>query len=110
MRLLFDNNLSDRLPAILAVEFPKSLHVRHIGLKSADDSEIWEFAANQGLAIVSKDSDFQQRAMLYGAPPKVVWLRVGNCATARIVSLLQTHQPDLIAFNADATASLLVLS
>jgi predicted nuclease of predicted toxin-antitoxin system len=60
--------------------------------------------------IVSKDSDFQQRALLLGHPPKVVWLRLGNCSTAAVAALLRTRHADLLAFEADPTASLLVLS
>lgn len=60
--------------------------------------------------IVSKDSDFQHRALLVGHPPKVVWLRLGNCSTAAVVALLRTRQADLLAFEADPTASLLALS
>ena len=110
MKLLFDENLSHRLVSLLASEYPGSAHVRDVGLKAADDQAVWEHAALHGFAIVSKDSDFQQRSVLYGHPPKVVWVRLGNCATAAIVALLQTRQSDLLAFEADATASLLVLS
>ncbi len=110
MRLLFDQNLSHRLVTLLASEYPGSVHVRDVGLNAADDLAIWQFAAQQELVIVSKDSDFQQRALLHGHPPKVVWLRLGNCTTAAIVALLRARQPDLLVFEADATASLLVLS
>ncbi|MBK7164293.1 MAG: DUF5615 family PIN-like protein [Candidatus Microthrix sp.] len=39
---------------------------------------MWEYAAEQGLVIVSKDSDFRQLAVFDGPPPKLVWLRLGN--------------------------------
>jgi predicted nuclease of predicted toxin-antitoxin system len=58
MRLLFDQNLSHRLVALLTTEYPGSVHVRHVGLSAADDQVIWQFAVQQGLTIVSKDSDF----------------------------------------------------
>jgi predicted nuclease of predicted toxin-antitoxin system len=79
MKLLFDENLSPKLPRILSVDFPESMHVRHCGLKGFPDEDIWEYARNNGFTIVSKDSDFYQRSMIYGHPPKVVWLRIGNC-------------------------------
>jgi len=62
MRLLFDQNLSHRLVVLLANEYPGSVHVRDVALNAADDQAIWQFAVRHGLAIVSKDSDFQQRA------------------------------------------------
>ena len=55
-------------------------YVRELGLREADDSVIWEYAKVRGFCIVSKDSDFQQRSLLLGAPPKFIWLRLGNCS------------------------------
>ena len=110
MRLLFDQNLSHRLPALLAAEYPGSEHVQDVGLNAVDDFVIWQYAADQGLTIVSKDSDFQQRALLYGHPPKVVWLRLGNCSTSTVLSTLQSRQDDLLGFAADPTTSYLVVS
>src|SRR5690242_5927878 len=56
---------------MLAGAYPDSVHVRDIGLGAADDQAVWDCAAQNGWTIVSKDSDFQQRAWLYGHPPKV---------------------------------------
>jgi predicted nuclease of predicted toxin-antitoxin system len=82
MKLLFDQNLSPRLPGLLADIYPESVHVREVALRDADDFTIWEYAKANGFTIVSKDSDFQQRSLLDGAPPKFIWLRVGNCTVA----------------------------
>jgi predicted nuclease of predicted toxin-antitoxin system len=84
MKLLFDQNLSPRLPHLLADLYAESAHVREVGLREATDLTIWQFAQANGYVIVSKDSDFQQRSLLQGAPPKFIWLRVGNCSLARI--------------------------
>ena len=110
MKLLFDQNLSHRLVDDLATEFPASAHVRDVGLASALDAEVWDYAAAEGFAIVSKDADFQQRALLYGHPPKVVWLRVGNASTSVIAALLRTRAEDVRACGADRSASVLALS
>lgn len=110
MRLLFDQNLSHKLIDALAAEYPASVHVRDVGLGAADDQVVWSFAAQNGLTIVSKDSDFQQRALLYGHPPKVIWVRIGNCTTAAIARLLRASLNDVVAFDEDPTASFLVLS
>lgn len=82
MRLLFDQNLSRRLAAVLADEFPDSQHVVDLSLDTATDVEVWEFARQNGYTIASKDSDFRQLALLHGPPPKVVWIRTGNVTTA----------------------------
>ena len=91
----------------MPTEFPGSRHVRDAGLASSSDPAVWAYAAANGFTIVSKDTDFQQRALLMGHPPKVVWVRLGNCTTAAIANLLRTRLADLIAFEADPVASLL---
>ena len=110
MRLLFDQNLSHRLVSLLSAEYPGSEHVRDAGLNSADDRTIWEYASQKGLIIVPKNSDFQQRALLYGHPPKVVWVRLGNCSTASVLTLLRARQSDVAMFAADPMESFLVMS
>ena len=62
MRFLYDQNLSYRLVADLEDLYPDSLHVRDIGMKESDDSDIWDYAAQNGYIIVSKDSDFHQQS------------------------------------------------
>lgn len=109
MRLLFDQNLSPSLPRRLEREFPGSLHVREVGLAGADDATIWNYALTHGLTVVSKDSDFQQRSLLLGAPPKFVWLRIGNCAVIESAELLRAHADDLRAFDRDRTEAHLML-
>ena len=84
MKLLFDQNLSHKLALRLADLFPDSEHVRSVGLKTAIDTVVWDYAKNNGLMIVSKDSDFHQMSFLYGFPPKVVWVRLGNCSTTDV--------------------------
>jgi predicted nuclease of predicted toxin-antitoxin system len=110
MRLLFDQNLSPRLVGLLATEYPGSEHVRTAGLAAASDTAIWAYANQNRLVIVSKDTDFQQRALLRGHPPKVVWIRLPNCSTATVEVLLRSRQADLLAFEADPVAAFLALS
>ena len=69
-----------------------------------------EFAAKNGFVIVSKDSDFHQRSILYGHPPKLVYLRIGNCPTSHVSSLLWASSSKLKVFEADADASIIVLT
>lgn len=108
MKLLFDENLSPKLPRLLAAKFPDSKHVRDLGLKGQPDGEIWQFAGSQGLVIVSKDKDFYERAILFGAPPKFIWLALGNCTRNDLLALIQRHEGDILAFAA-TPESVLVL-
>jgi predicted nuclease of predicted toxin-antitoxin system len=107
--LLFDQNLSRRLPALLAAEFPGSDQVLLAGLAAADDRAVWAFAAACGLAVVSKDADFVRLSAALGPPPKVVWLRVGNGPTRDVVALLRSRAADVHAFLADPTSAVLEL-
>ena len=89
MKLLFDQNLRRKLVKRLADLFPDSSHVQFHDMPEADDAEIWEFAKAQDHCIVTQDTDFADRSRLYGAPPKVVWLRCCNTATLAIETLLR---------------------
>ena len=109
MSLLFDQNLSRRLPALLAAEFPGSEQVLLAGLANADDRAVWAYAAARGLAVVSKDADFRHLSATLGPPPKVVWLRVGNGPTRDVEALLRSRAADIRAFLSDPAASVLEL-
>ncbi|MGH8650663.1 MAG: DUF5615 family PIN-like protein [Gammaproteobacteria bacterium] len=110
MRLLFDENLSFRLARELADVYPDSAHVRDIGLLGAADQAVWAYAAQEGFLLTSKDTDFYQRSLLFGAPPKVVWLRIGNVSTAAIATLLRQRYVAVRRFYEDADATFLPLS
>ena len=109
MKLLFDQNLSRKLPALLAAEFPGAEQALLAGLAAADDRAVWAYASAHGLAIVSKDVDFQKLSAALGPPPKVVWLRVGNGPTGDIEALLRSRAADIQAFLADPTLAVLEL-
>lgn len=108
-RLLFDEQLAARLVTLLAAEYPGSAHVRDLGLLSTPDVEIWEAAAAQGYVLVSKDEDYQRLAVWRGPPPKVVWIRLGNCSTQDIATLLRTEREAVARFTAHPEASILAL-
>jgi predicted nuclease of predicted toxin-antitoxin system len=74
----FDENLSPRLTDLLADVFPGSAHVHACALGSSPDETIWEYAKAKGFTIVSRDSDFQERSILRGSPPKLIWVRTTN--------------------------------
>ena len=110
MKLLFDENLSPKLPHLLTTLFPDSAHARDCGLLGRSDDVVWEYARSNGFIIVSKDSDFQQRSLLYGHPPKVVWLRSGNCNRQQLVQLIAKHEQDIRELDTDPLETVLVLS
>jgi predicted nuclease of predicted toxin-antitoxin system len=79
-------------------------------LATAEDQELWEYARQGGFVVLTKDKDFQQLSALRGAPPKVVWLRVGNRSTADLAKLVRAHATALEVFERSDQASLLILA
>lgn len=106
---LLDENLSPRLSSALADAFPGRVHVRDVRLKGKSDEKIWSFAASNGYTIVTKDDDFRVMSLLCGAPPKVIWLVVGNTSTAEILRILLADAKAIEKFIAEPVTSLLTL-
>jgi len=108
-QLLFDQNLSPRLVDLLTDAYPGSVHVGAVGLERANDVEVWAFARREGLVLVSRDADFPELAAARGHPPKVVWLRRGNCTTAEAATLLRTAAEAVESMVADDAAGVIEL-
>ena len=109
MKLLFDENLSPKLPNRLSDLFPNSLHVRDIEMKATLDSVVWDYAKDNNLMIVSKDADMHDLSLVLGNPPKVIWVCLGNCSTLQIENLLRRNFNTIKLFYEDENLSLLAL-
>jgi predicted nuclease of predicted toxin-antitoxin system len=68
-----------------------------------------EHAARNGFIVVSKDEDLHQLVLLHGPPPKMVWVRLGNCTTSQVEAALRDGQQRLASLAADEEAALLIL-
>ena len=90
-KLLFDNNISHRVLPRIDDLFPHATHVMLESLDEASDLEVWQFARDHAFAIVTKDSDFNDLAAFRGVPPRIIWLRVGNCRVGDIEQILRDH-------------------
>jgi predicted nuclease of predicted toxin-antitoxin system len=108
-RLLLDQNVSPKLAVWLADIFPGSVHVYTIGLDSETDRNIWEYARENGFIIVSKDADYSDLSVFWGFPPKVVWVRRGNCPTRDLADLLRNNQVAIDALERDDANGILTL-
>ena len=95
MKLLLDENLSRRIVPFLQTAFPGSTQVALLGLESASDSEIWQYAKDNGFVIVSRDSDFPERALVSGHPPQVIWLKIPNCSITVVLNILLEHHDEI---------------
>jgi predicted nuclease of predicted toxin-antitoxin system len=108
-KLLFDENLAPRLVTALADVYPKSVHLGSEGLTGSTDATIWAHAAARGFLLVTKDEDFHRLSVLRGFPPKVVWIRLGNCSTAEVAHLLRVRVEQVVAFAAHEEAAFIAL-
>ena len=109
MKLLLDENISDRLVRRLADLYPDSDHVCTSGLGGAEDELIWEHAKQHGFYIVTQDSDFADRVQLYGAPPKVILLKCGNAPTRLVERILRENAQVLAELEADPGSHIIEL-
>ncbi|MEM8721292.1 MAG: DUF5615 family PIN-like protein [Cyanobacteria bacterium P01_G01_bin.39] len=110
MKLFFDENLSPKLPNRLSDLFPDSLHVRDVGMKATTDSVVWDYAKDNDFMIVSKDADMHDLSLVFGNPPKVIWLPLGNCSTRQVETMLRRDFEAIKLFYSDVNLSLLALS
>ena len=78
-------------------------------MRGISDNAVWDYAFEHNFIIVSKDNDFRQKAFLYGSPPKVIWLSVGNAGTNIIADLLRSNVSQIKYFTKESEESLLVL-
>jgi predicted nuclease of predicted toxin-antitoxin system len=62
--LLFDQNLSPRLVHRVADLFPGSIHVQEVGLATALDRIVWDYARANDYIIVTKDADLGELGTL----------------------------------------------
>jgi predicted nuclease of predicted toxin-antitoxin system len=109
VKLLFDHNLSPRLVTRLSDIYPNSEHVYLIGFDRAEDYALWAYAAQNDYIIVTKDSDFNELSIIRGFPPKVIWLRHGNCKTDQIEAILRVHIKDIKMLSENTNFGILTL-
>jgi predicted nuclease of predicted toxin-antitoxin system len=110
VRLLFDEQLYEDLPNLVHDIFPKSLHIRQIGAGGATDATVWQLALDRECLLVTKDEDFHRPSILRGSPPKVIWIRLGNCGTREVAQLLRERRAEIQRFADQDEATFLVLA
>ena len=94
MKLLFDHNLSPRLVWLFADLYPNSQQVFLLEMDQKDDRVIWDYALQNDYTIVTRDSDYSDLSLVRGFPPKVIWIRCGNCSTSTIEGILRSKAID----------------
>lgn len=109
MKLLFDENLSRSLVGRLADIFPGSAHVVPLGLGTATDREIAEYARKNDFVIVTKDSDFNLLIAIDDTLPGVIWIRAGNCSSRVVENLIRQYYEQISDIATTNTVRLLML-
>jgi predicted nuclease of predicted toxin-antitoxin system len=88
MKLLLDENLSRRLVPFLQHDYPDSSQVVLLGMESATDKDVWQRARDEAYVIVTRDADFQELSLVWGQPPKVIWLKTLNQSRSATLKIL----------------------
>jgi predicted nuclease of predicted toxin-antitoxin system len=101
MKLLFDQNISHRLIPQLQDILQEARQLRELGLENCTDKQIWEYAKENGLNIVTFDGDFYDFSLVWGHPPKIIWIRTNNQTTKNISKIIRQHLKTLIEFQHD---------
>jgi predicted nuclease of predicted toxin-antitoxin system len=109
VKLLFDENLSPKLVIALADLFPDSAHVDRVGLGGSTDNAVWDYAREHNYTLISKDSDFHEKSLLHGHPPKIIWIKRGNCTNKQIEIILRNKAQEIETLLNDPEATFLIL-
>lgn len=72
--------------------------MRQLGLEDEDDRVIWQYARDNGHVIVTFDSDFYDFSVVWGTPPKIVWLRSSGQTSTNVERMLLEHHGIISAF------------
>jgi predicted nuclease of predicted toxin-antitoxin system len=109
VKLLLDQNISYKILDQIIDLYPNSNHVRLLGMETAVDTEIWNFAKKNNFIIVTFDSDFYERGLIFGFPPKILWIRTGNISSKYIINILVNNFNSINDFYSDKNKSCLNL-
>lgn len=92
-----DAHLSPAIATWITTTFEiPAIALRDLGLRDAEDPEIFEAAKNQGVIFMTKDSDFVDLVERLEAPPQIIWLTCGNTSNARLREILSSILPNAL--------------
>ncbi len=76
MKVWVDAQLSPAIARCLQDELGTDASaLRDLGLRDAEDEEIFQAARNASAVVMTKDSDFVSLVERFGPPPQIVWVR-----------------------------------
>ena len=102
MRIWVDAQMSPAIATWISSNYDVSaVAIRDLGLRDAEDKEIFEAARQEKAVVMTKDSDFVLLLDKLGPPPQVIWVTCGNTSNARLKEVLTNTLPkalDLLNF------------
>ncbi|WP_392479744.1 DUF5615 family PIN-like protein [Nostoc sp. C110] len=97
MTIWIDAHLSPAIATWITITFGiTALALRDVGLRDAEDAEIFEAARATGVILMTKDSDFADLVDRFGTPPQVIWLTCGNTSNDRLKEILNSTLPEAL--------------
>ena len=86
-RFLIDENLPKALGDVIG---DASTHASEIA-PQASDTLLWKYARERDWIILTRDTDFFDRLLLFGSPPKIIWVRLGNLKKTDLVQVIRSR-------------------
>ena len=94
MTIWVDAHLSPAIATWISSAFGvEAIALRDLGLRDAEDPEIFEAAKDQKAIVMTKDSDFVDLVDRLGSPPQIIWLTCGNTSNAKLREILSETLP-----------------
>jgi predicted nuclease of predicted toxin-antitoxin system len=94
MTIWVDAHLSPAIATWITSTFEiEAIALRDLGLRDAEDTEIFAAAQAQDAIVMTKDSDFVDLVERLGPPPQIIWLTCGNTSNAKLREILSKTLP-----------------
>lgn len=93
MKIWIDAQLSPALALWINQSFSdiQAQSVRALGLRDANDEEIFQKAKEQNVTVMTKDFDFVSLLERSGPPPQIILITAGNTTNVRMKEILTKH-------------------
>jgi predicted nuclease of predicted toxin-antitoxin system len=75
MALLIDQNISKKRVESIQDLYPGSVHLSNSGLVNPTDLDVWKYALDKGLVLISTDSGFLNYSILADKSPKTIYIK-----------------------------------
>ncbi|MTF40389.1 DUF5615 family PIN-like protein [Cyanobacterium aponinum] len=88
MKFWIDAQLPPQLASWLSDTFSvRAFSLRDLGLRDAEDREIFERAKVEGVVIITKDKDFIELVNRFNSPPQILWVTSGNVTNRHLKTI-----------------------